>query len=87
MKLQLEKAREATDAANIRAAYAEVVTYELTGEGTSTKTVTLTQQTDGWDSTITLPEDLETENEPKKDGTATVEYNSTSGKVKVTYSK
>ncbi|MBQ1749947.1 MAG: prepilin-type N-terminal cleavage/methylation domain-containing protein, partial [Lachnospiraceae bacterium] len=31
---QLEKAREATDAANIRAAYAEVQTAVLTGEDT-----------------------------------------------------
>ena len=51
---QLEKAREATDAANIRAAYAEVQAAVLTGEatgkvtiekdGSAKETVTLKQQ-------------------------------------------
>ena len=47
---QLEKAREATDAANIRAAYAEVMAEGLTTSGTSaiTRTVTLTQKQSGW---------------------------------------
>lgn len=67
---QLEKAREATDMANIRAAYAEVVTSELTGEPDTNngvvadgthfkKEVTLTQKNDGWDSEPGLPENLE----------------------------
>ena len=34
---QLEKAREATDVANIRAAYAEATTKVLSGDGTTTK--------------------------------------------------
>lgn len=85
MKLQLEKAREATDAANIRAAYAEVVTYELTGEGTSSKVVNLTQKTADWESGITLPEDLAVDGTPQPNGTATVTYDN--GSVKVTYSK
>ncbi len=55
---QLEKAREATDVANIRAAYAEVVTEYLTEGGTPTKTVTLTQQTAGWQSDVTCPNNL-----------------------------
>lgn len=51
---QLEKAREATDAANIRAAYAEVVSSELTNGTTATKEVVLTQQQPGWqDKSIT----------------------------------
>lgn len=51
---QLEKAREATDAANIRAAYAEVVSSELTNGTATTKEVVLTQQQEGWqDKSIT----------------------------------
>lgn len=46
---QLEKAREATDASNIRAAYAEVVAEALTNDGNDTSvTVNLTQKQDGW---------------------------------------
>lgn len=52
---QLEKAREATDAANIRAAYAEVSSAYLTWNGTDdltkdpyVKTVTAKQSQAGW---------------------------------------
>ena len=47
---QLEKAREATDAANIRSAYAEVMAEALTQSKPAdvTRTVTLKQQQDGW---------------------------------------
>ena len=46
---QLEKAREATDAANIRAAYAEVAVKVLESEGDQTSDpVTITQTTAGW---------------------------------------
>ena len=55
---QLEKAREATDLANLRAAYAECTTSVLTGEanddvtpgtnGSYQKTVTITQKKAGW---------------------------------------
>ncbi len=48
---QLEKAREATDAANLRAAYAEVSAELLTWDGTSTiesKTVKACQTQAGW---------------------------------------
>jgi type IV pilus assembly protein PilA len=66
---QLEKAREATDAANIRAAYAEVQTAVLSGEATSSnvtmqtdgsakETVTLKQQTDGWQNSFEFPANL-----------------------------
>lgn len=48
---QLEKAREATDLANIRAAYAEVVADGLTDPTkTHTATVTMKQTKDGWDT-------------------------------------
>ena len=46
---QLEKAREATDAANIRAAYAEVSTEVLTdGNSVTPLFVTATQTKDKW---------------------------------------
>jgi hypothetical protein len=56
---QLEKAREATDLANIRSAYAECTTAVLTGEaddnvtlgkddGSYSKTVEITQTKAGW---------------------------------------
>ena len=49
---QLEKAREATDAANLRAAYAEVVTAGLTEDSVNySKTVAATQKTAGWQGT------------------------------------
>lgn len=48
---QLEKARESTDAANLRSAYAVAAANKLTDEGTlstSTTEVTITQATAGW---------------------------------------
>jgi len=47
---QLEKAREATDAANIRSAFAEVMAEALTQSTPKdvTRTVTLKQQQDDW---------------------------------------
>lgn len=63
---QLEKSREAVDLANIRAAYAEVMTTALTGDkknsgnvkydnasNTYTYTVTLKQTKDDWQTTMT----------------------------------
>ena len=54
---QLEKAREATDAANLRAAYAEVSADAILNDGTTTKTVSVDQKQTkgGWDTTIDLP--------------------------------
>ena len=47
---QLEKAREATDLANIRAAYAEATVEALESDtATITKTVKLTQTKQGWE--------------------------------------
>ena len=45
---QLEKAREATDIANVRSAYAEVMTRLLTNESTSNMTVEAKQTVKGW---------------------------------------
>lgn len=65
---QLEKAREATDAANIRAAYTEVQTAVLTGEdtgkakiqedGSAKETITLKQQKGGWQNSFEFPANL-----------------------------
>ena len=62
---QLEKAREATDAANIRAAYAEVVANKVSGssEGLS-KTVTLKQEQEGWQNNFELPANLDETTSP-----------------------
>lgn len=46
---QLEKAREATDLANIRSAYAEVVASYLSDGKAVTKTVTKVQTKSGWE--------------------------------------
>jgi len=49
---QLEKSREATDAANIRAAYAEVLTESLQNpDEDCEREVTLVQTTTGWQNT------------------------------------
>ena len=49
---QLERSREATDAANIRSAYAEVAAEALTDpEKVQPTTVTKVQQIDGWENT------------------------------------
>ena len=55
---QLEKAREATDAANIRSAYAEVVADKIAGEGNVTRTFTLKQQTTKWQNDFDFPANL-----------------------------
>lgn len=61
----LENSRESTDAANIRAAYAEIMTMSMTGEttsvnngaytieasnGTYTAKINMTQKKDGWNN-------------------------------------
>ena len=58
---QLEKAREATDAANLRAAYAEIMAEAVTKDTdvTYTKTVKQTQTKTGWDNPIPFPENFE----------------------------
>ncbi len=53
---QLEKAREATDAANIRALYAEVMAeYLETGNAVGAKTIPVQQRKEGWQSQISWP--------------------------------
>ena len=47
---QLEKSREAADAANIRSAYAEVMVSYLDNQKADSEEVNLTQTTAGWDT-------------------------------------
>ena len=91
---QLEKSREATDASNIRAAFAEVIAEALGQSGTDaavTRTVTLKQQQDNW-QTSPAPElagkglvtggahvDPTVTNVPKKGGTCTITYTPANG--------
>lgn len=96
---QLEKSREAVDAANIRAAYAEVMTSALTDDTTTTsvtkstdgktysKDVTLKQKKEGWQTTIEWPADLTGADAVESNTKATVSYNVDTGKATVTYSK
>lgn len=53
---QLEKSREAVDAANLRAAYAEVMAAGITGDSTNyTKKVDLKQQKNSWQNAFDFP--------------------------------
>lgn len=89
---QLEKAREATDAANIRAAYAEVAADaldEATLETAKTGiTVDLKQQTDGWGTTPDIGgiAAADISGTPKKDGTCQVKWDDTKKVITLTYS-
>lgn len=94
---QLEKAREATDEANIRSAYAACSTAVLTEgtsdvkgdafevkyeNGTATCTVTLTQQVDGWtDSKAPNIGGITLNGEPSKGGTAVVTISNTGSSI------
>lgn len=58
---QLEKSREAVDAANIRAAYAEALSDKISaGDSTGkiSKEVTLTQTKAGWQNEFDFPKNL-----------------------------
>ena len=95
---QLEKSREAVDAANIRAAYAEVMSSALTGDASSNNVkvdednqtysmdVTLKQKVAKWQTTIEWPTDLEgADSDPTLGGKATVSYSVKTGKATVSY--
>ena len=80
---QLEKTREAADAANIRATYAELMVNYLNDGEEQTDSVTLQQTGDGW-ANEELGKNLEqlagedgtVEGEPKANGTCTVKVSS-----------
>ncbi len=69
---QLEKAREATDAANIRSAYAVVMAKVTAGEDGGIEKVALKQKVDRWQSTFDFP--AETIGEPAANGFANVYF-------------
>lgn len=74
---QLERSREATDAANIRSAYAEVMTNAVSGASSSQlkKSVTLRQHEDGWQNTFEFPSNLKAgSTEPAQSNKATVTF-------------
>lgn len=76
---QLEKSREAVDAANIRAAYAEVVAAGITGETSGTsKTITLKQEKSSWQNAFDFPSNLISKSSgPKaKQSGVTIKYTS-----------
>ena len=86
---QLEKSREAVDAANIRAAYAEISADALTGDlpdDMSKYNVELKQQTEKWGTKFDFPANLEEATdavEPTKGTTVTFTYDAADGgKVK-----
>jgi prepilin-type N-terminal cleavage/methylation domain-containing protein len=90
MSSQLEKSREAVDAANIRSAYAEVSVAFLTGDDANlSKTVDLKQKTDGWQhpeiSNDIFPQGTVVENLPKAGKTCTVVADSSTGVVTITF--
>lgn len=82
----LEKSREATDLANIRAAYAEVATEVNQGNYDQTSVVNLVEKTDGWTTAgagVTLSKlgIVKDNREPAAGGTCTVYWDQDENKV------
>ena len=69
---QLERAREATDAANIRSAYAVVMAKVNAGEDGGIEKINLKQKIGRWQNTFDFP--AETVGEPVADGFANVYF-------------
>lgn len=91
---ELEKSREATDLANIRAAYAEVIVDVINGNTTTTpsETVTLKQQKDDWQNTTAsgnltdiVGDGGTVTGSPKKGKTATVSWDADTEKITITF--
>ena len=81
---QLEKSREAVDASNIRAAYAEVVANKLGGAGDTTKKVTLKQETEKWQNSFEFPENLAAGTaEPSKGTEVTISATDTGASIDI----
>lgn len=82
---QLEKAREAVDAANLRAAYAEVTTAAITGDTSTPIKVDQKQTKAGWQTTIDWPKNMDVSGKAPVDGASadfwTVSWDSTNQKV------
>ena len=80
---QLEKSREATDAANSRSAYAEVVAKALeTPDSDHSATVTKKQTKDNWESELDIAGDS-TNNITGGAGDITVAYTASDGLIKI----
>ena len=83
---QLEKSREAVDAANIRAAYAEISADALTGDlptDMSKYNVTLKQTVAGWGSSFDFPSNLVGgSTEPSAKGIVSFTWDATKNQVK-----
>lgn len=80
---QLEKSKEAVDAANIRTEYAELMTEVLTGDIT-THVVQLKQTKSGWQNTdiaASLGEIMTADGTPADSGKATLTYNNSTNVV------
>ena len=91
---QLEKSRESVDAANIRAAYAEVMTAALSEDTANyTKTVDIKQKGTDWKTTVDWPKEIASTANASitVGGIATITYSPAStgttadGTVSVTY--
>ena len=89
---QLEKSREAVDAANLRAAYAEVMSSALTDDLTDTNAVANVgikvdqkQTKAGWQSTIDWPDNMDVSGKAPVDGASddywTVKWDNTNSKT------
>lgn len=89
---QLEKSREAVDAANLRAAYAEVMSSALTDDLTDTKAVANVgikvdqkQTKADWQSTIDWPDNMDVSGKKPADGASddywTVKWDNTNSKT------
>ena len=84
---QLEKSREAVDAANLRAAYAEVMSDVVSGATTiSSKTVDQKQTQAGWQTTIDWPDgmavaDIKAPSSAASENYWTVEWDATNKKI------
>ena len=87
---QMEKAREAVDAANLRAAYAEVMSAQITGDETKATTgieVDQKQTEADWQTTFDFPENFDITGKAPAAAAAkdywTVYWDTTDSKVKL----
>ncbi len=82
---QLEKARDATDAANLRAAYAEVVAAHLLNDSDTTTKTVKQKGTDTTNANFTeFNSDFSVADPTTANTNWTVKYNSTTSKVEAT---
>lgn len=82
---QLEKAREATDQANLRSAYAQVMSNELANGSSSAITVTQKQTQANWQSSPEWPENFTVNAPTKSSGSWSVAMNDAGSGAVATY--